>query len=285
MYEMSPRSEDRAERAQRRADAKLARGKERIARAKEQMDRAQEQIERERERLDEALIWLREEPSARRPTHTRAEIARAALAIADEEGFEAVSMRRVAQQLGAGTMTLYHYVRNKDELITLMVDEVMGESLVPAEDLGGDWRPAMARIAERTRAAFGRHRWALDCLGDGRPGPNGVRHFEQTLEALSSLDVPDATRFELISLVDDYVFGYCLRDAQEMEEHRRGFPEEILDFFQRELDSGDYPNLSNFLGDDVEAGVERIADLLFDAKRFERGLGWLLDGIEASLPV
>jgi AcrR family transcriptional regulator len=277
MYEMSSRSGDRAERARRRAAAKMARGQDRI-------DRAQERLERERERLDEALIWLREEPSARRPTHTRAEIARAALAIADEDGFDAVSMRRVAQQLGAGTMTLYHYVRNKDELITLMVDEVMGEVFVPAGELTEDWRKALEQIAGRTRAAFHRHRWALDRLGEGRPGPNGVRHFEQSLTAVSSLELRAAEKFELISLVDDYVFGFCLREAQEIEEHQHGFPPEVLDFFQHELDSGEYPNIRAFLGDDAEAGVERIADLLFDEKRFERGLERLLDGIEANLP-
>ena len=180
-------------------------------------------------------------------------------------------------------MTLYHYVRNKDELITLMADEVMGEVLVPAEELGDDWRTATAQIARRTRAAFHRHHWALDRLGDGRPGPNGIRHFEQSLAAVSSLDLSDGEKFELISQIDDYVFGFCLREAQEAEEHRRGFPADVLEFFQRELDSGDYPNIRDFLGEDVEAGVDRIADLLFDEDRFERGLERLLDGIEAGL--
>lgn len=242
---------------------------------------AEKQIEREP--LDQALIWLREEPSARRPSHTRADIARAALAIADEEGYEALSMRRVAERLGAGTMTLYHYVRNKEELITLMADEVMGEVLVPTAELGGDWRTAMAQIARRTRTAFRRHHWAIDRLGDGRPGPNGIRHFEQTLAAVSALDLPESRKFELISQIDDYVFGFCLREAQEMEEHRRGFPADVLEFFQRELDSGEYPHIREFLGDDVEAGVGRIAGLLFDDARFERGLERLLDGIEAGL--
>jgi hypothetical protein len=100
---------------------------------------------------------------------------------------------------------------------------------------------------------------------------------------VSSLEVTAAAKFELISLVDDYVFGFCLREAQEMEEHRRGFPPEVLDFFQREVDTGEYPNIRDFLGDDVEAGVGRIADLLFDAERFDRGLERLLDGIEAGL--
>jgi AcrR family transcriptional regulator len=283
MYEMSSRPRDRSERTRQRVEEKMSRGQARIDQAQERLERAQERMERERERMEQALIWLREEPSSRRPSHTRADIARAALAIADEEGYEALSMRRVAERLGSGTMTLYHYVRNKDELITLMTDEVMGEVLVPAGEMGEDWRTAMGQIARRTRAAFHRHRWALDRLGDGRPGPNGIRHFEQSLEAVSPLDVSDGEKFELVSLVDDYVFGFCLREAQEMEEHRRGFSSDVLEFFQRELDSGGYPNIRDFLGDDVEAGVDRIADLLFDEDRFERGLERLLDGIEAGL--
>src|SRR3954452_23863804 len=79
------------------------------------------------------LIWLRQEPSAARSAHTRSEIAAAALQLADAEGFEAVSMRRVAQALGAGTMTLYNYVRTKYELLALMDDAIMGEVLVSEE--------------------------------------------------------------------------------------------------------------------------------------------------------
>ena len=94
-------------------------------RGRDGLDPAREGAGRGSGEGDPALIWLREEPRGRRASHTRAEIARAAVEIADGEGFDAVSMRRVARQLGAGTMTLYHYVRNKDELITLMADEVM----------------------------------------------------------------------------------------------------------------------------------------------------------------
>jgi AcrR family transcriptional regulator len=298
MYEMSPRSRKpsrpadpgRLDRVQEKVDRSLSRAQRKIDRAteqaQEQMDRAAEQVDRAMEQAEpemQPLIWMREEPSARRPTHTRTEIAAAALEIADAEGFEAVSMRRVAQQLGAGTMTLYHYVANKDELITLMVDEVMAEVLVPEEALAGDWRTALERIAHRTRDAFRNHRWTLDRLGDGRPGPNGIRHFEQTLEAVSSLDISPQTKFELIGQIDDYVFGYVLREAQELEEHRRGWPPGVLEFFQRELDSGDFPQIESFLGDDVEAAVERISEYLFAEGRFDRGLNRLLDGIEASL--
>jgi AcrR family transcriptional regulator len=234
-------------------------------------------------RQEPSMIWLREEPGARNPSHTRAEIVAAALSIADAEGFEAVSMRRVAQRLGAGTMTLYHYVRNKDELITLMFDEVMGEVLVPEGELGGEWRGALAQIATRTRDTFRRHRWSLDRLGDGRPGPNGIRHFEQSLQAVAAAPLSDSEKFELIGLIDDYVFGFALREAQELDEHRRGWPPQVVEFLQRELDSGDYPLISRFLGTDAAGGIDRVAELIFSEGRFERGLERVLDGIEGMI--
>jgi AcrR family transcriptional regulator len=230
-----------------------------------------------------ASIWLRPEPRSRRPSHTRADIARAALEIADAEGFDAVSMRRVAQRLGAGTMTLYHYVRNKDELVSLMFNAVMGEVLIPEGELASGWRTAMAQIGTSSREAFRRHRWALDRLEDGLPGPNMMRHFEQSLQALGDLDVSGEQKLELIGQVDDYVFGYALREAQELDEHERGWTPETIDFFQHMLDSGEYPAIEAVLGSDVDEGIDRVTEFMLREGRFERGLERLLDGIESSL--
>ncbi len=321
MYEMSSdtekkiaKAEEGAAEAVKRAEEKAARAGERAAeRAEEAGERAARQAAKAAERAERAgeeaaakaaraaeraraagqedgdefepLVWFREEPASRRPSHTRADIARAAMEIADTEGFEAVSMRRVAQRLDAGTMTLYHYVRNKDELITLMTDAVMGEVLVPEDELADDWRTALRQIAVRTRATFAAHHWIFDRFGDGRPGPNGMRHFEQSLQAVADLGLERQLVFELIGQIDDYVFGYALREIQEREEHERGgFPPEVVDFFQRELDSGDYPLITQYLGDDAIAGVEEIMELLNTEGRFDRGLDRLLDGIEANLP-
>ena len=111
--------------------------------------------------------------------------------IADAEGFAAVSMRRIATELDAGTMTLYHYVRTKDELLTLVVDAVMGEVVIPAtEPIPTDWRAALTMVAERTRAALERHPWILDITDDPAVGPNSVRHFDQSLQAVASLNLP-----------------------------------------------------------------------------------------------
>jgi AcrR family transcriptional regulator len=318
MYEMSPPAKEgpsktadrerRASEALTRAEEDVRRPEERVEEATERAtesveratDRAAEKVERATERAarkveqarqkveekagEEGLIWFREEPAARRPSHSRAEIARAAIEIADAEGFEAVSMRRVAQKLDAGTMTLYHYVRNKDELVTLMSDAVMGEILVPEGELSGDWREALTEIAIRTRAAFARHRWIFERFGDGRPGPNGLRHFEQSLTAVASLELERREAFDVIGQVDDFVFGYALREQQELEEHEQGWPAEVVEFLQREIDSGDYPRITDFFGTDVEAAIDEIIDLIGQEDRFARGLKRLLDGIEANLP-
>jgi len=80
-------------------------------------------------------IWTRPEPARRAARIGRDDIARAALAIADRDGFAAVSMRRLARELGVGTMSLYHYLRTKDDLLELMDDAVVGELLMPSEAL------------------------------------------------------------------------------------------------------------------------------------------------------
>lgn len=237
-----------------------------------------------------ALIWLREEPGTRRPSHSRAQIATAAVRIADTEGFDAVSMRRVAQELGAGTMTLYHYVRNKDELVMLMNDTVMGEVLVPDGELPSGWREAISTIARRSRAAFERHRWTLDRVTDISIGPNGIKHFEQSLEAVQDTGLPAEKRLGLISLVDEYVFGYSLRETIDFggEAGDEQWPPGTLELFERELQSGAYPRIGSLMAnelhtDNVADGTRRVMQIISQPERFEEGLRQLLDGIEVGM--
>jgi AcrR family transcriptional regulator len=201
-------------------------------------------------------------------------------------------MRHVARELGAGTMTLYHYVRNKDELLTLMGDTIMGELLVPDEELTGEWRDNLAKVARATRQVFRRHPWIYEAMGQPvGSGPNGLRHFEQSMAAVSELRVSPRDRLELIGLVDDYVFGFTLREVlQEMYE-TEGDPdmtESGLAFFESELEGGDYPHVSKMFRGDIRAGIERLMEAFSgersNNRRFERGLKALLDGFEANLP-
>ena len=241
---------------------------------------------RQKRRLDS--IWERPEPGSRRPRHTREQIAATALAIADSEGFEAVSMRRIARELGAGTMTLYHYVRTKDELIDLMDNAIMGEVLIPEGEMPDTWREALLAIARRSRAAFERHPWALQALDGARGGPNGMRHFEQSLAAVASLDLDVRAKLELIAVVDDYVFGFVFRSSAVSAALSATLHEEIIDqllpYFDAQIGSGEYPNIEElFGGGDVRETWQLVVETMISESRFEFGLERLLDGLAANL--
>jgi AcrR family transcriptional regulator len=240
---------------------------------------------RSRRRGPAESVFARPEPGARQPRHTRERIAAAALAIADREGFEAVSMRRVAQALGAGTMTLYHYVRTKDELLALMDDAIMGEVLVSEEELAHGWRPAIAAIARASRAAFKRHPWAIDALRGARVGPNGMRHMDQSLAAVEDTGLDAKGRLELITLVDDYVFGFVLRERlAPVDEIVPEEGSELMRYMVSLLDQGDYPHIRALVGDeDPLAFWRRLVAEAFGEDRFERGLQQILDGIQLWL--
>jgi hypothetical protein len=89
--------------------------------------------------------------------------------------------------------------------------------------------------------------------------------------------------FELIAQIDDYVFGYARREVREFEGKERGWSAGVVEFFQREIDAGNYPLISCFIGDDASAGVKEIIEMTLRDGRFDRGLECLLNGIEANL--
>ena len=226
---------DKAKAQQQRLSAKAARAARRL-----------DQLSSQLEALD---VWTRAEPAGRRPRFTRAEIAIAALRIADDEGIDALSMRRLAAELDAATMTLYHYIRTKDELLALVADTVMGEMVVPpGQSLPDDWRAAIRVIANRSRAVLERHPWMFDIAGDPGIGPNSVRHFDQTLQAVASAPGDLEAKLDIATAVDEYVFGYCImhrNDAQTSQALDDG----MLDYVLGLVGTGDYPALSDLVGD------------------------------------
>jgi len=236
----------------------------------------------------EDSIWMRPEPGARRARLTREEIARSALALADEEGIEAVSMRRVAAILGVGTMSLYHYVRTKAELVELMGDAMLAEVLIPEGELPAQWRSALRAIATRTVASFHRHPWAIE-QPPSTPGPNAMRHFEQSLEAVAGLEVDLATRLEIIAMIDDWSFGFVLREAQDAREREAQGGEFYMAAFSGYIDSllatGEFPYLEGAVGEapSTREAIEHLDAVMHDEGRFARGLERLLDGIALEL--
>ncbi|MFC6157438.1 TetR/AcrR family transcriptional regulator C-terminal domain-containing protein [Kribbella jiaozuonensis] len=132
-----------------------------------------------------------EQRSGGRPVLTRGQVMRAAVLVGDGEGIEAVSMRRVAVELGVGTMSLYRHVANKDELVTEMVDAVFGEYELP--DPGPDgWRAKLELIARRQWELCHRHLWLPAAVSFTRPllVPNLTAQTEWTLRALDGLGLP-----------------------------------------------------------------------------------------------
>jgi len=283
----------RAESGADRVGRKMDQAARKMEDAKRKIEQAERKLERELERaqrqVDEAAgpIWARPEPGARRARFTRDQIGAAALAIADADGFEAVSMRRVAAELGAGTMTLYHYVRTKDELVALMDNAIMGELLIPDGEMSSDWREALTLIARRTRDSLARHPWTLEAMGAANIGPNGIRHMDQSVAAVAELDVDDVTRFEIITLIDDYVFGYAMRrripagdDPEAVEEWLK----RASNYIEEQLATEDLPHLQALMPEGgMSAFWKRLEEADFQDARFERGLTRLLDGIALDL--
>ena len=230
--------------------------------------------------LDALDLWTRSEPGARKPRLGRAELAAAAIRIADGEGIDAVSMRRLALELEVGTMSLYHYVRTKDELLALMLDELLLEVVVPDGELPADWRGALTAIARRSRASLRRHPWVFDIAGEPTIGPNAMRHFDQSWQAVSGFDGDLETKLDLISAVDEYTFGCCLWERQRPEGGAGDTA--MVRYIEGLLAEGDYPAMRELTKDGgVHALWSRMQAHSDDEHRFERNLARLLDGFDS----
>jgi AcrR family transcriptional regulator len=231
-------------------------------------------------------IWDRPEPAARRPRFSRDQIAAAALAIADAEGFEAVTMRRIAAALRAGTMSLYRYIETKDDLLALIEDAILGEAVVPGQ-LPEDWREAIALVARRSVRAYLNHPWAIQALqGRAGPGPsagpNGARHFEQSLAAVARSPLSPSAVLDLLGIVDDYVYGHVLRAAELAERaDARSDIAGILELIQSRVAATELPHVAALAG----SAARSLADPGALDARFERGLRLIIEGAAAGLLV
>jgi AcrR family transcriptional regulator len=214
-------------------------------------------------------VWTRQRGERRRKI-TRETLVAAAIEVADAEGLAAVSIRRVASELGVRAMSLYNHIERKEDLLDLMFDEI-AQQLVLEEPLPEGWREAIGAIAHREREVLLRHRWMVD-LTARRPqiGPNALKHGEQSLAALSSLDVGMKVAARIVTAVDHYTTGYFIREGLLRDREDGDQPGSVVESYMREmLATGNYPNLARAYKEGVE-----------DQESFEEGLGWLLDGIE-----
>lgn len=135
-----------------------------------------------------------------------------AVRLADTEGVDGLSMRRLAGALGAGAMSLYHYVANKDELLDAMIDVVFDEIELPPEET--DWRSAMRHRAISARQVLARHPWAIGLMESRTsPGPANLRHHEAVIACLRRAGFSVLMATHANWLLDSLVYGYALQEA------------------------------------------------------------------------
>ena len=238
------------------------------------------------------LLWGRTAPGTRGPKQGTDldSVVAAAIEIADAEGLEAVSMRRVAERLGLGTMSLYTYVPGKGELLDLMLDTVYGEQLTEPMPAGGSPREALETIARRAWDFHHRHRWTL-YIATSRSvlGPNEVAAFEASLAGAADLGVPARDVVAIIDVLSMFVRG-AARDAVEAADAERATGMTEMEWWTardailtEKMGAGDYPTLSRLEADGAFSVPDDTSNynLRFILDDFEFGLQRLLDGIEA----
>ena len=201
-------------------------------------------------------------------------VLRTAVELADRHGIEWLSMRKLADELGAGAMSLYHYVPNKEQLIDGMVDIVFSEIEPPSLEL--DWKTAMRRRALSTREVLNRHRWAVGLMeGRMHPGPSSIRIREAILGCLREAGFSIEMTIQAYSVQDAYIYGFALQErslpfesAEESTAMAQATTQDIADLAK------EFPYLA-----EVVAG--HVATVGYDfTAAFEYGLDLILDGLE-----
>ena len=234
------------------------------------------------------MIWTRPERAGKgpAPSHSRAEITAAAIGLADAEGIDAVSMRRVAAKLGAGTGTLYRYVARKDDLIDLMIDAGRGRGRRSGPAQRGLAPGPPGVLPGGPASIMHRHPWVA-VLAAGRPtfGPNGLRLAEHTLRAIADLGLTIDEMLVSVETLQAFVRGYTLGELAEQEAIRRsGLDREQwmtahAPYLERIIDDGLHPLVTRVV---LHAEGPHADDQ--DERGFELGLNRIVDGLSANLP-
>ena len=217
---------------------------------------------------------------------SREEIVDVAIAIADSDGAEAVSMRKIAQVLRAGAMSLYWHLASKEHLLELMLDALNADVEVPEPT--GDWQEDLRVQARSQRKVLLRHRWVINFIAARPPlGPNMLRNLDKSLAALDSLDIDTESAINILQTVNTYVLGAVLRELGELRFQREqeqmltadtDLAAKVEQWRTRLAATGMFDHFLRILRDDVDPDAEETRD-----ERFEFGLDCVLEGIAAKL--
>ena len=218
----------------------------------------------------------REPLSKERVLHT-------AVRLADRGGLEALTMRKLAEELGVGVMSLYYYVPNKDELIEGMVELVFAEIQLPPNDI--DWKTAMRQRAVSTREALNRHRWAVGLMeSNPLPGPQSFRVHDAVLGCLREAGFSIEMTIQAYSVLDAYIYGFALQEKTIPFDDAAGAAavatEQVREFAAdaEEQQSGALADEFPYLAEVVAGHVTKVG---YDfAESFDYGLDLILDALE-----
>ncbi|AMW13211.1 AcrR family transcriptional regulator [Streptomyces qaidamensis] len=202
---------------------------------------------------------------------SRERVIRTAVAVADEKGANALTMRAIAGPLGVEAMSLYHHVAGREDILDGMVDAVFGEIDLPPRDT--DWKSALRHRADSARAVLRRHPWAVGLMDSrSQPGPATLRHHDAVIGTLRAggFSVPMAAH--AVSLIDSYLYGFVL---QELSLPFTGAAEldEVAGAIVRDMPADTYPHLT-------ELATEHVLKPGYDyADEFAFGLTLILDAL------
>ncbi len=205
---------------------------------------------------------------------TRERALQVAMGLADAEGLEALTMRRLAQALGVEAMSLYHHVPNKSDILDGMVDLVFAQIELPAGS--GEWKEEMRKRAHSARGVLNRHPWAIGLMESrAAPGMATLKHHDAVLGSLRKGGFSIVLTAHAYSILDAYLYGFVLQelqlpfdteDAKDTQEATRAIFEKIP--------RGALPNL-------VELTTEHVLKPGYSyAKEFDFGLELILEGLE-----
>jgi len=185
-----------------------------------------------------------------------------AIRLADREGVDGLSMRRLAATLGAGAMSLYHYVANKEELLDAMVDIVFQEIELPPQET--DWQSAIRQRAVSARQVLARHPWAVGLMESRTsPGPANLRHHEAVTACLRRAGFSVVMATHANWLLDSYVYGFALQEASlpfDTADELAGMAEGV---YLPQLPPDEFPYLNESATALVAAGFDPAEQFIF----------------------
>ncbi len=202
----------------------------------------------------------------------RERAVRVAVALADAEGIEQLTMRRLAQELGVEAMSLYHHVANKDAILDGMIDHVFGEIELPPTDT--DWKTAMRRRTSSARATLSRHPWAISLMESrSAPGLATLRHHDAVLGCLRRGGFSIEMTAHAYSLIDAYLYGFALQELN-LPFETPGETQDVASSIMSQVPADAFPHL-------LELMMKHVLQPGYAyGNEFEFGLGLILDGLE-----